>query len=529
MALLDWIVVAVYLIGMLAIALTVGRRQKSREDYFLGGRHFPPSALAASTIATQCSTNSLLGAPAFVGFSAGGGLIWLQYELAVPIAMALLIFVLAPMREARVTSIYQVLEMNLGRKSCLTAAGCFLIFRSISTGVIIYGSSLVVSFMFGISFVYSVALLMAVTLLYDLIGGLSAVVITDTIQLTLLTVAIVFSIFIVGDLIHWNFFTTERKQILVNDWGFSGNDYGFYPMLFGGVFLYMAYYGCDQSQAQRILASHSQSDLQRVLFFNGILRFPLVFLYCILGLGLACLAQQDSTIISSLPLLEDGSPNYNLVVPVFVMQYFSEGVTGLVLIGLVAAAMSSVDSSLNSLSAVTVEDFLLPNMSSKIDESRMLIYGRICTLVWGCIAIAFSFQVEKIAPTVLEAVNKIGSIVNGPILALICMAVFCKQIGESKALFGFVFGFLMNMLTAFFFPSVSWLWWNVLGFVSAVIPAVLLFWMARLLASESDSRDRLSLDSNLYSKERSFYASHVTNLSKTFVLILLFCLLLSSW
>ena len=268
MASLDWIVVIVYLIGMAAIALAVGRKHKSREDYFLGGRYFSPSALAASTVATQCSTNSLLGAPAFVGFSVGGGLIWLQYELAVPIAMALLIFVLVPVREAKVTSIYQVLEFNLGRRSCLTAAGCFLIFRSIATGVIIYGSSLVVSFMFGISFFYSVALLMTVTLLYDLIGGLSAVVISDVVQLILLTTAVVFSIFILGDIINWDFFRTERKHVLVNDWGFSGNDYGFYPMLFGGIFLYMAYYGCDQSQAQRILASRSQNDLQSILFFN---------------------------------------------------------------------------------------------------------------------------------------------------------------------------------------------------------------------------------------------------------------------
>ena len=529
MASLDWIVVIVYLIGMAAIALAVGRKHKSREDYFLGGRYFPPSALAASTVATQCSTNSLLGAPAFVGFSVGGGLIWLQYELAVPIAMALLIFVLAPVREAKVTSIYQVLELNLGRRSCLTAAGCFLIFRSIATGVIIYASSLVVSFMFGISFFYSVALLMTVTLLYDLIGGLSAVVISDVVQLILLTTAVVFSIFILGDIINWDFFRTERKHVLVNDWGFSGNDYGFYPMLFGGIFLYMAYYGCDQSQAQRILASRSQNDLQSILFFNGILRFPLVFLYCLLGLGLAALAQKDTTFISALPLLEDGSPNYNLVVPVFVAKYFSEGAVGLVLIGLVAAAMSSVDSSLNSLSAVTLEDFIVPNISEEIEESTLLAYGRICTLFWGFVAIAFSFQVENIAPTVLEAVNKIGSMINGPLFALVCMAVFFKNLGEGRALFGFFFGFLSNVVTAIFIPEISWLWWNVLGFMSAWIAVLLSIGAAKLSSSDSDNHGRVSIKLNLRFQQQSFYTAHVLKLFKVFIFIIIICLVLTLW
>ena len=92
---LDWTIVAVYLAGMIGMAVYLGRSQKNNEDYYLGGRDMKWWAIGLSTMATQCSTNSLLGAPAFVAFAVGGGLVWLQYEIAVPISMiALMVFLL---------------------------------------------------------------------------------------------------------------------------------------------------------------------------------------------------------------------------------------------------------------------------------------------------------------------------------------------------------------------------------------------------------------------------------------------------
>ena len=84
---LDWSIILVYLAGMIALSSFLARGQKTDRDYYLGGNKTAPLPIALSTMATQCSTNSLLGAPAFVGFSLGGGLLWLQYELAVPLAM----------------------------------------------------------------------------------------------------------------------------------------------------------------------------------------------------------------------------------------------------------------------------------------------------------------------------------------------------------------------------------------------------------------------------------------------------------
>ncbi|MEC7555356.1 MAG: sodium:solute symporter, partial [Pseudomonadota bacterium] len=266
----------------------------------------------------------------------------------------------------------------------------------------------------------------------------------------------------------WSFFSvTERTTVIRNDWGVDGQDYGFWPMLFGGFFLYAAYYGCDQSQTQRILSAQSDAASQRVLLLNGLLRFPLVLSYCLLGLGLAAFAAQNSSFVTNLPLTGAGEPNFNLAFPMYVLDNFAPGFVGLVMVGLLAAAMSSIDSAINSLSAATMEDFVRPRL--QLTDRQVLRWSRGFTLFWGVACIVFSFQVERIAPTILEAVNKVGSMFNGPLLALFVTALLLRNVPQRFALSGFVLGLLTNLGLALGAPQVSWLWWNAAGFLVAML------------------------------------------------------------
>jgi SSS family solute:Na+ symporter len=473
MGTLDWSVVAVYLIAMLGVALWLGRRQESRRDYYLGGSTLPSWALAVSIIATQCSTNSLLGAPAFVGFVSGGGMIWLQYELAVPLAMLALAFLFVRIQRDGRISIYAFLEERLGRPARLTASACFLFFRGVATGVTVYGVSAVLALITGIDYLFAVILLMAVTIAYDVFGGMRAVVVSDVLQMALLLAAVAAALawLTPSMIVHWESLQGRAAPLLL-DWGIDGQqDYGLWPMLFGGLFLYMAYYGCDQSQAQRLLAANGRGGLYQVLFLNGVLRFPLVLAYCFLGLGLAAYAAGDPAFLATLPTTERGAPNVNLVFPAFVLREFAPGFAGLAIVGLFAAAMSSIDSALNSLSASTVEDFLPRAVSS---ERQFYALSRALTLVWGLFAVALSFAVEHIAPTVLEAINKIGSMANGPLLSLFLLAAFRPAVGCAAALTGFFCALLLNAVLWAVYPDISWLWWNPAGCLLALAVALAL-------------------------------------------------------
>lgn len=473
MDILDWWVITGYLALMLIGAWYLGRTQGSRQDYYLAGKTLPSWTLATSIVATQCSTNSLLGAPAFVGFVLGGGMLWLQYELAVPMAMLLLCFVFMPIRQAGVISIYEFLEQRLGLSCRLLASGCFLFFRGVATGVTVYGVASVISLLAGVSYHVAVILLMGITIAYDLMGGMKAVVISDVVQMVLLFGAVVIALFWLFDplTLHYSALT-ERTETLVNDWGIqSGQHYGFWPMFFGGLFLYVAYYGCDQSQAQRLLSAKSPATTQTVLMLNGLLRFPLVLCYCFIGLGLAAYAIEQPDFVSQLPTTQSGTPNFNLVFPAFVSREFAPGLAGLAMVGLFAAAMSSIDSALNSLSASTVEDFI--NRFRPLSEKHLFTLSKVATFGWGAFAVLLSYQVERIAPTVLEAINKIGSLANGPLLGIFAIALFVPSIGGRSALIAFSAALVSNIVIWLALPSVSWLWWNLTGLVSCLMFALL--------------------------------------------------------
>ena len=512
MTTLDWSVIGLYLIAMLALAVYLGRKQGSREDYYLGGNRLPGWALASSIIATQCSTNSLLGAPAFVGFVIGGGLLWLQYELAVPLAMLGLCIFFGPIYRSRVISIYAYLEQRLGLGARLVASGCFLFFRGVATGVTVYGVASVIGLVTGIPFAWSVLLLMGITVTYDALGGMRAVVVSDVLQMILLLAAVLVALVWLAEPLTLHFDALqERARPLQNDWGLaSGNNYGFWPMLFGGLFLYMAYYGCDQSQAQRLLSAQNERQLRQILVLNGVLRFPLVLAYCLVGLGLAAYALEHSDFISSLPLTASGSPNYNLVFPAFVAREFAPGLAGLAIVGLFAAAMSSIDSALNSLSASTVEDFIA--RFKALPERSMFLISKATTVFWGLFAVAFSFQVEHIAPTVLEAINKVGSMANGPLLMLFTLAIVRPQLGQGPAIIGFAGGLLGNLLIWILLPSVSWLWWNITGFAVG--------WLLALAAGVYVGRGAQR------GEVLSLPRSAATQLLLMFLLILAVCILL---
>lgn len=487
---LDWWVVAVYLLLMLAGAVYLGLRQASRKDYFLAGQSLPSWALATSILATQCSTNSLLGAPAFVGFVVGGGLIWLQYELAVPLAMLFLCYFFLPIRRHGVISIYSFLEARLGLGARLIASGSFLFFRGVATGVTAYGVATLIEMITGLPFLYGVLILMGITIAYDLLGGMKAVVISDVVQMVLLLGAVYLALFWLFDPLILHFDSLHaRTHVFVNDWGItSGNNYGLWPMLIGGFFLYAAYYGCDQSQAQRLLSSPSVAGTQRVLWLNGILRFPLVLSYCLVGLGLAAYAIEHPQFVEQLPSTASGEPNFNMVFPAYVLSEFAPGLAGLVIVGLFAAAMSSIDSALNSLSASTMEDFV--QRFKPLNERQLFLGSKLVTLLWGLFAIVFSFQVEAIAPTILETINKVGSMANGPLLGLFALAILVPKVGQKRAITGFFVGIGVNLGLWLFVPTVSWLWWNLTGLLACLCVATFSYGFRELFRWETWENSR---------------------------------------
>ncbi|MGB0370479.1 MAG: sodium:solute symporter family transporter [Opitutales bacterium] len=466
---LDWITLSIYLFAMMAMSWGMRKSQKDPKDYYLAGNDLSPWPIALSSAATQCSTNSLLGAPAFVAFT--GGLLWLQYELAVPLAMAVLILVFFPVyRRLKLFSVYDYIEQRFGKPTRLILSVLFQFLRAFSTGVTIYGISLVLEHLLGFSFFVSVILLGIFTIIYDMLGGMKAVIWSDVVQLLVLVGSILIACAIGVQLnggfeATWNTFsgTIGTQTIAFSNLGLEGDPYGFWPMLIGGLFLYVSYYGCDQTQAQRELSTKNVSDSRKSLLIGGLIRFPIVLSYCFLGVCIGAYASLNPDFLS---LLSDdnGNVSYNLSVPIFVLEQFPFVLKGLVIAGLFAAAMSSLDSTINSLSLLSFQD--LSNNSTafrKFAKNKTTFVNRALTALWGVVCIIFTFQVENIADTVIESINKIGSLVNGPLLGVFILGFFVKRAGMAAAVTGLATGFGTNLFLWHFVENLSWLWWNPIG------------------------------------------------------------------
>ncbi|MCP5051537.1 MAG: sodium/solute symporter [bacterium] len=472
MNILDWSVVFIYMVGMVALAVYAGRKQKKSTDYYLGGNRMNHWAISLSTMATQCSTNSLLGAPAFV--IGVGGLLWLQYELAVPLAMiAVMLFLLPFFRKQNLVSVYEYLEKRLGPGSRTMLSLLFQFLRAFSTGVTVYGISIVLQELLHIPYWTAVLLIGIITIVYDFLGGIRAVVYSDVIQMIILysgiAVCLFFAVHLTGG---WSEVWASLPADKANTLDFSGSglstgeNFTFWPMLIGGFFLYVSYYGCDQTQVQRELSTRSVDDTNMSLFINGILRFPLVVTYCLLGAAIAAFIVKNPGFLDLIVDPTTGETNFNIAVPVFCLHYLPHGVIGLIMVSLVAAAMSSLDSTINSLSAVSMKDIIERYIvQGKMEPGKALKWSRWTTVFWGAACMFFSFFVGNISDSIIESINKIGSLTNGPILATFLLATLTRRANDKGAMIGIIAGFLANLLTWLLLPQVSWWWWNVSGCV----------------------------------------------------------------
>lgn len=481
MSWIDYLIIILYLVGFLGLGYFF-RDNKSSKDYFLGGRNVGWFPLSLSVMATQLSAISFISAPAFVGLRPGGGMSWLTFEFGVPIAMVIImVVIIPPLYKSGVVSVYEYLEKRFDASSRLLISFVFQISRSFGTGVMVYAVALILQSVMGIQFWETIAIIGVITLIYSFQGGMRAVVYGDMIQMIILFAGILISIYFAFVAIGgWQPFITHldtSRLMAVNfgKLGVHGDSFGFWPMLIGGIFLYTSYYGTDQTQSQRLLSAKDMGTIRKLLTVNGLFRFPITFIYSFMGLVLGTLYFTDPSFQMALHdvfTLHSGSlkSSTDLLVPVFIVKYLPVGVKGILLVAILAAAMSSLSSTINSLSAVTVEDFI--KRFKKMDNNQYVLVSRFVSLFWGLACILFAFVAGGIADTVIEAINKIGSVFYGPVLAAFLLAILSKRTHALGANIGIVTGVLINVYLWLFVPQLFWFWWNAIGTIVTVVVAI---------------------------------------------------------
>ena len=491
---LDYSIIIIYIVFFLGMGFFF-KDNKDSSDYFLGGKSMGWFPLSLSTMATQLSAISFISAPAFVGLKLGGGMKWLTFEFAVPLAMIfIMIVIIPPLFRSGVVSIYEFVEKRFSTSTRLILSIVFQISRALGTGVMVYTIAIILQAVLDIDFVYTILIISVITIIYSWQGGMKAVVWGDAIQMIILFSGLIICLYFGWNLLeeHGGLaagFDQERLQVIDYNLGIGeGNEYGLLPMIIGGFFLYASYYGCDQTQAQRMLSAKDEKTIRTLLLANGLLRFPVVLIYCIMGLvigGLITLAPDflEEIAMTTQKYFPDEYATHgvkaDLMVPVFIMKYLPHGLIGILMVGILSAAMSSLSSTVNSLSAVTVEDFFNRGKVKLTDKKYMFI-SKGSVVFWGavCIASAFLFGGSKSA--VIEIINAIGSVFYGPVLVTFFLAFFSKKVNHIGMNTAIISAVLINLVFSKTIQelfhidlgfNIFWIWLNFTGVVIALVVA----------------------------------------------------------
>src|SRR6202035_2470595 len=362
----DLAIVIVYLLAVTALGMHFRRKQSQAaqidsddrnavtREYFLGGRTAPWWALAFSIVATETSTLTIIGTPAI---AYGGNLTFLQLVFGYVIGRVLIVLVLLPgYFRGEFFTAYALIEKRFGEKMRSVAATTFLITRAIAEGVRVAAIALVVSVVLGTSERLAVVIVIALTILYTLEGGMKAVIWTDVAQLAIYLTGSAVTLMV---LLHripggWTEVTQAAAaaghKLQVLDFSFSwSTKYTFWSGLIGGAFLTMATHGTDQIIVQRLLAARSERDSRRALLTSGAIVLIQFTVFLLIGVLLFVFAQHA-------PLLAPGERTDRLL-PLFLVREMPPGLAGLLLASIIAVAMSNASGSLNSLAASSVLDF----------------------------------------------------------------------------------------------------------------------------------------------------------------------------
>ncbi len=289
MSSLDWLIFALYFGAVLAFAYSQSRKNVGVEGYFLANRRLPWGAIGLSVMATQASAITFIGT---TGQAYENGMEFIQVYLPQPLVMVLLCVLFVPFfYRAKVYTAYEYLENRFDAKTRSLTSFLFLISRGMAAGIVMYAPAVVLSVIMGWDETVTILIMGTVTVLYTMMGGITAVIWTDVLQMLMMFVGIAAALVILfgalpsevdlGDVVYIGGIQQMWTSIDLS-WD-PTNTYTLWSGLIGGFFLALAYFGCDQSQVQRYLTASSLKQSRLSLIFNAFVKVPMQF--AILAIG----------------------------------------------------------------------------------------------------------------------------------------------------------------------------------------------------------------------------------------------------
>ncbi len=430
----DYLTLGCYLLGLVMMGLYFAGKGSDTEDFFLAGRRMPWWATGLSIFGTQLSSISFMAVPAKV-FATDWVYFLLQMTI-VMIAFPVVFLYLPHFRRQRMTSAYEYLEARFNLPVRLYASLSFVLYQLGRMAIVLFLPAIALTAVTGIDVYLCILVMGVMATAYTVIGGIRAVIWTDVVQVFVLYGGALLSLIILiqsldGGLSGIVSAGLEYDKFHMFNWTWDWTTTAVWVVLVGNLFMNLVPYTSDQAVVQRYFTTKDEKSAARSIWTNAVLLVPSTLTLFLLGTGLWAFYRTHPELLN--PALPTDS-----IFPLFISQQLPVGVAGLLIAGVFAASMSTLDSSLNSVAAALVTDFYA-RFRPRSSEAVRLKLARWLTAGLGAAATAASIALATFdIGSLWDAFQGMMGLLGGGLAGLFALGIFFKRANGRGAMTGAV-------------------------------------------------------------------------------------------
>ena len=436
---LDGAVLAVYFLAVLWVGFSFRRKSASVDGYTAAGRNLPGLVTGLSILGTYVSSISFLALP---GAAYGGNWNAFVFSLSLPFATFFAVYWFLPFyRGSGYISAYQHLEARFGTWARIYASVCYLLTQMARMGAVMYLMALPISILLGWDIRVIILITGVSVTAYTFFGGLAAVIWTDAVQTVILVIgalvcAAIMVLSLPGGVPQLFEIAAAENKFSLGSFSPSLIESTFWVTLVYGLVINLQNFGIDQNYVQRYLASRSDSEARKSVWFGGLMYLPVSAVFFFIGTALYA---YYTALPEGLPdrFREEGQADS--VFPWFIVSVLPPGVTGLLIAAVFAAAMSTVSTSLNSSATIMFNDFYKRFFRPEASEASSMFAVRTITLVWGAVGTGIALAMIEVA-SALDAWWTLAGIFGGGMLGLFLLGFLSPRTSGRAALIGVAAG-----------------------------------------------------------------------------------------
>lgn len=460
----DYLVIGIYMTFLILIGASAGRRTKTTEAYFLGKRKIPWWAVGISLYATGTSAISFLAIPEKT-FSTnqvyGLGTLW------GPIFMIIAAYTIIPiLRGIKITSTYEYLEVRFSKAVRLFGAFVSIAFQlGGRMSVVLLLPSLALSAVTGINVFYAIFIMGVLATLYTVLGGITAVIWTDVLQVTVLFGGTLLAFFLLINGTDGGFegffeINNNYQKLHAIEWGWDLTLPVFWVFILNQM-MTQAALPSDQVMVQRVLTTPTVKDARKSYILLGLIVVPGTILFHLLGSALFSYFHSNPEVLN--PQMQNIQ-----TFPLYIVEVLPQGVTGLLIAALFAACMSTLDSSMNSVTTVIIRDYY-PALGRIRDDKKVLVEAKIITTIIGIagtgIALLMAtFEIKSMFDLWMEILGVVGGCFGGVFI----LGMFTTRANTKGAIIGAVLSIFITIMVKYL-TDVHFMLFSTVSVVSCIL------------------------------------------------------------